>query len=185
MLRVFSMHTNDLYKEQAEQMAASARFYGLATELFERPDLGSWWQNCNQKSQLVLEMITKYPDEISVWVDADCRFVDKPNLFYEIGDFDIAMFFANQTYFSSAVLWLNGKRALPYVEGWCDNVEANPTLEDDMHNFRASVQEQTHRGVFHLPPAYCWAKREMRSKFPGAKPVIVHAMVGTHNYPVR
>jgi hypothetical protein len=183
-IRVFSMYTSDLYKEQAEKMAATAQFYGLQTKLIARPHLETWWQNVNQKSQVVLEMIEKYPDDYLVWTDADCRYVGDPVLFRKLGDYDLAMFHATTNYFSSAVLWLNGKRALPYVARWAENVANHPEYEDDIYNLRAAIMAERNRKVYHLPPAYCWDPREMKSMFPKAQPVIIHAPVGVHDYPV-
>jgi hypothetical protein len=182
-MRVFSFYTNELYKEQAEKMAATAEFFGLETELVSKPDLGTWWQNVNQKCRVILEMIEKYPDEPTVWTDADCRYMSNPHLFREIGEYDIALFNATTDYPFSGVLWLNGKKALPYIQRWVTNVERNPRMEDDSTNLKAALRETWSSGIFHLPPAYCWHPRDMRARYPGAKPVIVHTTVGDHNYP--
>lgn len=183
MIRVFTFYTSDLYKEQAEKMAATAEFVGLETKLIARPHLDTWWKNVNQKCQVVLEMLEKYPDDQLVWTDADCRYLSYPTLFRELGDYHMAMFYANTSYFSSGVMWLNGRKALPYVQRWVENVEAHPEYEDDINNLRAAVLDEPRRQIYHLPPSYCWTAWDMKSKFPKAKPVIVHTTVGAHDYP--
>jgi hypothetical protein len=185
VIRIISFFTSDLYKEQAEKMAATAQFFGLRTELFERPDLGAWWKNVNQKCGVVLEALTKYPDDQIVCTDADCRYIGDPVLFRKLGDYDLAMFYANTSYFSSAVLFLNGRKALPYVQRWVENVTNHAEYEDDIYNLRGAIMAEPRRNIYHLPPSYCWNAREMRSMFPTAKPVILHAPVGVHDYPVR
>ena len=131
-LRVFSFYTSELYKENAETMAVSARFFGLDVELIERPDLGTWWQNCNQKCLVVLSMIQKYPDDQLVWTDADCRYLAYPNLFQRLTDYDLAMFHINNTHPHSGVMLLNGKKALPYVEAWIKFVANAPTMDSNV-----------------------------------------------------
>lgn len=184
-MKVITFVTDDRYKAMAAGLKASAETFGLECIVIERPDLGTWHENCNQKCQVIYDAIHKYGDEPIVWNDADTRYVQKPTLFDELGNYDMAAVFLNANHHPfGGTLWFNGRRALPYVEAWRKNVFRFPRHEDDSINFRVALQRIRPRHIFHLPPAYCWREYDMKSALPHARPVIVHTTSGTHNYPV-
>lgn len=184
-MKLITFHTNDHYKAMAEGLKSSAEGFGLECVLIERQDKGTWWENCNQKCEVILEAIDKYGDESLVWNDADCRYVQKPELFNQLGFYDMAAVFLNGNHHPfGGTLWFNGRKALPYVKAWAENVRKFPTHEDDSINFRVALQRIRPKNIFHLPPSYCWREYDMRAALPHAKPVIVHTTSGTHNYPI-
>jgi hypothetical protein len=169
----------------AQGLKSSAEAFGMECVLMDRPDLGSWHLNCNQKCEVILEALHTYGDEPLVWNDADCRYVQKPTLFDEIGNYDLAAVFLNGNHHPfGGTLWFNGKRALPYVEAWAKNVRRFPDHEDDSINFRVALQRIRPRHTYHLPPAFCWREGDMRSALPYSKPVVIHTTSGAHTYPV-
>jgi len=184
-VKVISFYTDDVYRLRAEGLKKSAEDVGLECVLFERKNLGTWWENCNQKCDVIYEAIQTYKDEPIVWNDSDTRYVQRPVLFDEIGGYDFAAVFLNSNNHPfGGTMWFNGRRALPYVEAWRKNVQRHPRHEDDSINFRVALHRSRPRNTYHLPPAYCWRERDMRSAFPTARPVIIHTTSGTHNYPV-
>jgi hypothetical protein len=184
-LKVITFVTDDRYKSMANGLRASAESFGLECIIIEKPDTGAWHTNCNMKCEVVLDALKTYGDEPIVWNDADCRYLQKPVLFDQLASYDMAAVFLNGNHHPfGGTLWLNGKRALPYVEAWAKNVRRFPRHEDDSINFRVALQRIRPRNIYHLPPAYCWREYDMRAALPHAKPVIVHTTSGTHNYPV-
>jgi hypothetical protein len=164
-------------------MKASAEKVGLSCVLFERPDAGAWWQNCNQKSEVILGALDSCGDEKIIWNDADTRYISYPKLFDTI-DADYAAFYMNPQVSIGGTMLFNGKKAIRYVEAWVKNVRENPTLEDDSINLRRALQKIAYPSIFHLPPAYCWFEPTMRPAFPHTIPVIEHKYVGKRDYPV-
>jgi hypothetical protein len=183
-LKVITFYTSEKYKLQAEALRQSAESVGLECIAISRPDLGSWWLNANQKSQVVLECLEKYGDEPILWQDADTRFLRYPILLDSL-DADMAAFFHSPTVPIGGTLWFNGKRrAMRYVATWAKTVADNPTREDDSINFREALSSIKNPNIQHLPPAYCWNEDSMRASFPTADPVITHSFIGAHDYPI-
>lgn len=169
----------------AAGLKASAESFGLECIVIERPDLGVWWKNVNQKAEVILEALERWGDEPLVWNDADCRYVRKPALFDELGAYDMAAVFLNANHHPfGGTFWLNGQRAVPYFKACLEYVKRFPEHEDDSLNFRMALKRIRPRHIYHLPPAYCWREYDMKSALPHAKPVIVHTTSGTHNYPI-
>lgn len=178
---VVSFYTSKKYQDNAEALKASAERVGLRCAISPRPDLGSWWRNCNQKSAFVLECIDKYNEPI-LWQDADTRYLEYPSLFESI-DADMAAFFHSPQVPIGGTLWFNGKRGRRYAETWAKIVADNPTREDDSINFRQALSSMRNAHIYHLPPSYCWNEKSMRCVFPTVNPVITHSYVGAHDYP--
>lgn len=182
-MKVITFHTGGKYLEQATALKASAEKVGLECIVYERPNAGSWWQNCNQKCEVIREALEKYPDEPVIWNDADTRYVSYPKLFDGL-EADYAAFYINPQVSIGGTMFFNGKKAIRYVDAWVKNVRENPTLEDDSINLRRALQRITYPSIFHLPPAYCWYEKTMRPAFPHAIPVIEHHYFGKRDYPV-
>ena len=185
MIKVISFYTNDLYRQCAERMRASAEALGLEVDLLERPDLGTWWQNCNQKAEVIKGAVLKYPDDQVFWTDADAVYYQYPTLIPTLTHCDIALYMINRHHPHSGVMLCNGKKALPYLDKWIEFTAKNPQAENDAFNLRAAIQSIPNRNVGHLPPAYVWIERQYRHRFPHAKPVLFHSYVGAHDYPIR
>jgi len=183
-VRCFTFHTGGKYAANAEALKASAEAVGLECVVYERPDLGSWWKNCNQKCEVVYEALKRFGDEPIIWNDSDTRYVSYPKLFESIEE-DFAAYYMTPAVSIGGTMFFNGaSKALRYVDAWRNNVQANPENEDDSINFRRALQAIRPRSIFHLPPAYCWNEKTMRAGFPGTIPVIEHSYIGAHDYPV-
>ena len=182
-MKVITFQTGGKYLEQAQALKASAEKVGLELVMYERPNLGSWWSNCNQKCEVILEALRTYPNEPVIWNDCDTRYLSYPKLFDTI-DTDYAAFYMNTKVSIGGTMFFNGKKALRYVEAWAKNVRENPTLEDDSINLRRALQKITYPSIFHLPPSYCWYEKSMRPEFPHTVPVIEHHCIGKRDYPV-
>jgi hypothetical protein len=181
---VVGFYTSEKYRLQAEDMKRSAESVGLKCEITQKPDHGSWWLNCNQKSAFLVECLEKYGNEPVLYQDADTRFLKYPILLDSL-DADMAAFFYSPRVPIGGTLWFNGKtRAMRYVSRWARIVADHPTREDDSINFREALSSMSNARIQHLPPAYCWNEGSMRGSFPTADPVITHSFIGAHDYPV-
>jgi hypothetical protein len=182
-MKFLTFNTGGQYKEQAEALRASAEKFGIEFIVIDRPDHGTWWQNCNQKCEVILDALKTYGDEPVIWNDSDTRYRSYPKLF-ETLDYDYAAYYMDPQVSIGGTMFFNGKRALRYVEAWVKNVRENPTLEDDSINLRRAIQRVSYPSIFHLPPAYCWNELTMRATFPHTLPVIEHEYFGERDYPV-
>ena len=180
---VISFYTSEKYRLHAQAMRESAESVGLKCEITQKPDLGSWWMNANQKSAFVLECLEKYGDEKLLWQDADTRFLKYPILLDSL-EHDMAAFFFSPRVPIGGTIWFNGHKAKRYVAAWAKMVQENPTREDDSINFRDALSSVKNSSIQHLPPSYCWNEKSMRASYPGAQPIIIHGYAGDHDYPV-
>jgi hypothetical protein len=183
MIQVISYFTNDSYRQQAEEMAQSARSVGLSVTLYSRPDTGHWHTGCNYKAGVVLSALHEFKGEPVLFLDADTRVRAYPVLLNNL-DADFAAFFLEPTVPSGGCLWFNGRRGVRYAEAWAKQVSDHPEREDDSLNFSAALASVQPASIYRLPPSYNWHD-SMRGSFPGASPVIEHLFVGHHNYPVN
>lgn len=166
-------------------MKASTESVGLICTITEKPDLGTWWLNANQKSAFILECLERYGEEPLLYQDADTRFLRYPALLDSL-TYDFAAFFNSPVVPIGATLWFNGaSKAMRYVKAWADIVKANPDREDDSINFREALESIKRPSIKRLPPSYCWHEKTMRSAYPGMTEIVIeHISVGAHNYPI-
>ena len=179
----FTFHTGGKYSVQADQWKASASSVGLDTLIIERPDLGTWWQNCNQKCEVVSDVLKQYGNIPILWNDTDIRYVSYPKVFDALEE-DLAMFFFNRNVPSGGVIYLGGEsKCRKYVDAWIANVNLRPEYDDDAWNFGPAVKSIRPRSIYHLTPSYCWNEKSMRSVYPTTMPVILHEYIGKRDYP--
>lgn len=178
-MRVVSFYTNDFYKAQAAEMAASAVAVGLEVWIYKRPDGGSWSANLLHKADVILEAMAATSEDI-LYVDADCRFLAYPNLLAEPGDWDVAWGWLRPNHPHGCVLhFRRTQRAVEYVTWWASMPARYPHVRLDEIHMQYAFREMKDKGLRHktLPPAYAWMKH-MRRIFAGARPVICHIGAG-------
>jgi hypothetical protein len=181
-MKVITFHTGGKYLEKALTLKASAEKVGLDFVMYEREYPGTWWQACNMKCEVILEALETYNEPI-IWNDSDTRYISYPKLFETI-DADYGAFYINPNLSIGGTMFFNGKKAIRYVEAWVANVRQNPILEDDSINLKRAIQSIPYPSIFHLPPAYCWNEKTMRTSFPHTIPVIEHYYGGARDYPI-
>lgn len=69
------------YADEAQELAASARQFGLLTDIRPVPNLGDWTLNCSLKPAFIRDRMQDYPGRPIVWLDADARVRQPPDLF--------------------------------------------------------------------------------------------------------
>lgn len=175
---VVTYWTNNQYRVLAGRLGDSARDLGLGFEAFERPHLSTWTANVNQKPDVIIGALEKHREPV-LYVDADAEIVRLPVLLAMV-DRVGAAHFAETGKPAGGTLYFRPE-AMPLLRLWAKLVSAAPDRSDDFHNLHQALATAKQR-LTHLPPAYCWHERNMRPRYPGAVPVIVHQCVGEHNY---
>lgn len=178
-LIVCTYWTDARYHVAAKAMLFSAEVFGFRAIGYERPDLGSWTKNVNQKPDVIAEAIGKHPGESILYVDADARFVGVPDLVTGTHRNLAAYFRAPGSPCGGTLLFRDGEESRRVLSDWAERIAARPDLADDRVHLRDAFVG--HR-VFILPPSYCWHEKTMRPRFPTATPVISHDCIGKHDY---
>jgi hypothetical protein len=178
---VTGFFTNDKYKALAFEMRKSVEAFGFPCVLYDLPDEGKWTANVNLKPKAILYALEAADGDSVLYLDADARMVQKPELI-PASDYDVAVYYESKDRPCGGSMWFHSlERCGKLVETWAANVKSSPDSADDWQNFKAALDEHKPK-ILHLPPAYNYHKPTMRSRFPGAKPVIEHFCVGDHTY---
>lgn len=180
---VTGFYTNDKYKVMAFEMRKSVEVFGFTCVLYDMPDQGKWTANVNLKPDIILHALECADGDSVLYLDADARMVSKPELIPS-PDHDVAMYYEGKHRPCGGSIWFHSlKRCKDLVELWAANVKSSPESADDWRNLQAALEKLKPR-IKRLPPAYNYHKPTMRSRFPGAKPVIEHFCAGEHSYSV-
>ena len=180
---VAAFSTNETYEKMARDLAASVEAFGYECMLFKCEDTGAWTRNVNHKPTVIKSALMAAAGDSVFYIDADARMVQKPTLIPS-DEWDVAVYYDTPTRPCGGSMWFHSlERCGALVDDWIANVAAAPESADDWINFKAALDKHKPR-ILHLPPSYNYHKPTMRSRFPGAKPVIEHYCSGIHNYQV-
>lgn len=85
-IKVVSFYTpNGIYQKMSERLYSSCIEHGVAVDIEQRQDLGSWVKNCSQKAEYILKKILEVQkNECIIWLDSDSKVIKTPDLFYTI-----------------------------------------------------------------------------------------------------
>jgi hypothetical protein len=114
------------YEAEAREMEASARTFGLETDIRAVDDLGDWTLNCGIKPVFIRDRMLDYEGRPVVWLDADARVRKRPNLFFgQLCDFAAhwrhgAELLSGTMYFGATPL------AWKLVTTWCEAQRKTP-----------------------------------------------------------
>lgn len=167
---VVSFFTNEKYGRHAVEMSKSAARVGLErVHVYHREDLGTHVRNVSHKPKVILQALQEHRQDV-LFVDADTRFHQHPTLLFQT-DAEFACYFHRKDYCWAGTIWVKYPHGRRYVEAWqeaCDSGAYRLTR----YALYPALQTIPDRRVLHLPPSYSWAPIMMRSRFPGARPVI-------------
>lgn len=164
--------TGTKYKEEAEKLAESCQSAGVDYDVREVPNLGTWQKNTQFKPVFIKQMMGEYNGRPVVWVDADARIVEFPELLYTM-DADVAVHYRNGNELLSGTVFLSGSlKSKQLLDKWIEITKASPTVWDQK-TFQDAVEIQLRSGLKlnRLPPSYCQIFDLMADE---GEPVIIH-----------
>lgn len=178
---VVAYYTNRRYQTLAARLGESARDLGLRFAAVERPDLGSWAANVNQKPGVVARALDHHQEDV-LYIDADATILRPPVELARVGARPGAAHYPEPGKPAGGTMFFRrSPEARRLVDLWQKNVDRSPGRSDDFVNLAGALRTLGVK-LAHLPPAYCWHEASMRPRYPGAAPVIVHQCVGEHSY---
>ena len=151
-----SFVTDARYWAMAENLARSAERFGVACEVYERPDRGSWCWNTNQKPEVILEAMDRHPGRESIlWVDADSEFVATPSgLIGRHKPPDADLFVHLGYVWGSTMNFANTPMGRSLVEAWLAQCRLTPEYSAD-GNIKLVLDRNPARwNIGRLPQAY-------------------------------
>lgn len=141
------------YADHAAHMEASAKEFGLETDVRGIPDLGAWELNCGLKPQFILQMMGEHRGRPIVWLDADARVRHKPELF-ETLDCDFAAHWrCGAELLSGTMFFGRSQWATALVDAWISEQSRNPK-EWDQRNLQAAIDRVDGLVIEILPSTY-------------------------------
>ena len=181
---VISFYTDARYRAMAEAMYVSACRFGVACEIQERPDLGSWVANTNQKPDAILDAMDRHPGRASVlWVDADSEFFASPGgLIGRHNPPDADLFIHLGYVWGSTMNFANTPHGRELVESWQAQCRMTPEYSSDGNMKLALDRNPARWHVAHLPQEYavCDDPESMGLPVCG-RPVIRHRGIADWN----
>ena len=153
---IVSFYTS-LYEEQHYTLKASLDKFNLKYDIQKIASRGSWKANCIYRSQFLINMMTKYNDDV-VWLDADAEVLQHPSLLYEVNnDTDLAWYNREgKEIMLGTSYWKNTPLVKHLLMDWvasCDVSSSSISQRDFMRLF-----QQKYSGKFivqTLPESYC------------------------------
>ncbi|MBW2560048.1 MAG: hypothetical protein JRE40_04235, partial [Deltaproteobacteria bacterium] len=137
---------NTAYVEELRALEKTLDQFGLDKCLSLLPSLGSWEENCIQKTGIIATTMKKYPDRPVVWIDADARIISIPHMLMNMPvGIDFAVHYCytkRQTNVlnSGTLYFAPTKEARELVRLWEKKNVENPK-EWDQRNLQAVVKE--------------------------------------------
>jgi len=158
------------YAELAASLRGDFEKFNLNHEIIPFDDTGKWLENCNLKSYVMKCVRQEYPESILVWVDADARIKQNPDLFFQMNGADVAYHtMDNKVLASGTLAFLPTEKGNKLLDTWASACEKNPRIFDQVT--LADCVKELNPKIHHLPEEYC---RIFDRKTPCDFPVIVH-----------
>jgi hypothetical protein len=90
MVTVITFYTPE-YKEEAMELVKTCNNFQLQVKAYPKESKGSWVHNCTMKAEVIEQALHECQGGV-IWVDADGRFRNKPELFDKLGDYDFGCY---------------------------------------------------------------------------------------------
>lgn len=135
---LFVSFYTDFYEQVAERLRADLESFGLAHEVVRVEDKGSWSANVRAKPRFIRDALSRHQDyDAVVWLDADARVLERPELFITIKE-DIALHFrvparflrsqmlAAEEPLAGTMFFKRTPEVMEFLGRWADQVEVLP-----------------------------------------------------------
>lgn len=185
---ISSFTTNTIYERIANEMLRpSLEHFALPYHIFAKPSLGSWKVNSRQRPLYIKEAMEMFPGENLVWIDADAKVLQFPDVLFHIPDIceiGVNYLLWNQHYgknsdrveiLDGTSYYKNDPKLIPFIDEWIERAvhqEKNHRLI--LHDM---IQERLELNIFLIPRDYCYIMTQPNGEppvIPIEKPVIAH-----------
>lgn len=157
---VVSYFTDDLYANQAFQLARSCQLVGLAYSIERVPDLGSWSRNTSHKPEFLQRKAKENPEQAILWLDADARVWKRPVWFNDrMATIAYHRRLGREALSGTVYLsdWCRMRDVI--LQGWVEECRKHPDLPDQAcmeRSLGTIVRDGRHPEVWQeLPESYC------------------------------
>jgi len=171
MFRIVSFFTiGTPYEQEIDALRKSLIDLGISSDIRGVPSLGSWDLNTKMKPIFIKEMLSKYPNENIVWLDADSVVLKYPHIFDEI-DTDVAFYykttgptadrFKGKELISATMFFANTLMSEILLAMWIEEEHKPEQPETQLIEQRALQRvvfrwkEETSGTLTYLPQSYC------------------------------
>lgn len=163
-------YTNEHYERHAAELEKSADRLGLECRKKALPHLPTHRENAAQKIGLIRSELKK---EAVLWLDADCIIHKRPKLLEET-DCEVAAYGEYPSEIWSGVLFFKpGQTATAYLDAWQKRTADYPSTPIRSTWTDAAFKDMGKRSLLRLPPSYCFVRRWMWRRFPGARDCVI------------
>lgn len=172
MVTVITFYTPE-YKEEAMELVKTCNNFHLPVKAYPKESKRSWVHNCTMKAEVIEQALYECQDGV-VWVDADGRFRNKPELFEKLKDYDFGCYWIpnvwNQPRNAHLKPWSLGNEALAggtmyfnntplsrnLISSWKIESKNNPNRweQQSLQKVWESHNTQGLR-TFNFPQSYC------------------------------
>ena len=163
------------YEKEAEELVKTLDKFSLPHYIFAEESTGSWETNTQLKSFVLLKAMMIHAGRAIVYLDADARVLQKPELFYHI-DCDLAFhYFRGHELLSGTLYFSNkqtpeGNKSLALVREWDTLNRENPGRWDQK-TLQLLVESKDDLDWLQLPESYVYIDRLATR---GVVPIIYH-----------
>ena len=142
------------YRREALGLVETLDRFGLEYAVTQVEDRGTWEKNCAHKPAFMRKLMVAH-DQPIVWLDADARVRQKPELFEQLNEsVDLACHFRHGVELLSGTVFVNNTSSgWKLLKSWVDECEKHPAEWDQ--KCLARVLQEGKYGVYHLPAEYC------------------------------
>lgn len=118
----------------------------------------TWVETVSYKPKFILKKLEEYKAPV-IWIDADAQVIRRPDLFYELDDYDLAYYTRNRDGYVellSGTMYLNyNQQVLTLVEQWAELAEQWAKSNVWEQKILQELEPKTKLRVFDFPVGYC------------------------------
>lgn len=160
------------YEIEAAGLINTLNQFNLEYQVCPEKPFSGWQQAAQFKARFIERMMVQFPSRPLVWVDADARIRQYPELFDFIECDAAAHYFRGKELLTGTLFFGGTERALDLVRGWIHENEQFPKGRfGDQKNFQNIVERALNLDFKRLPAPYTLIFDMMKKQGP---PIIEH-----------
>lgn len=169
---VITYHTGGAYAVMTRALVSSCDRFGLESEVYAMPNLGSWERNCAQKPSVIRTAMERHENRLLIWVDADAEFVADLPTCPEGCDIGVFRNRDGRHCSGTVVVWPT-PAARVWIKRWCV-LQARDLGRLDEETMADAVFDCPDLTTWALPPSLIYVFDLWPNRYPSAKAVILH-----------